>query len=125
MEYAGFWVRFAAYIIDAVILFVVGAIIWGFTDLSYAADRLVGWIIAVTYTVGFWTWRGQTPGKMALSVKIVRTDGRPVGPGKAILRYLGYYVSAIILLIGFFMIAFDSRKQGLHDKIAETYVVRV
>ena len=125
MEYAGFWVRFAAYIIDAVILFVVGALIWGFTDLSYAADCLVGWIIAVTYTVGFWTWRGQTPGKMALSVKIVRTDGRPVGPGKAILRYLGYYVSAIILLIGFFMIAFDSRKQGLHDKIAETYVVRV
>ncbi len=61
---------------------------------------------------------------MMMGVKIVKTDGSSIGIGKAILRYVGYYVSTIIIFIGYLMIAWDSRKQGLHDKIAGTLVIR-
>lgn len=121
MEYAGFWRRFGAYIIDAIIL---GVITQPFQLISAEAAGYIGGIISLVYIIGFWTWRGQTPGKMALGVRIIKTDGSPIGLGTAILRYIGYIVSAIILLIGYFMIAWDSKKQGLHDKIAGTYVVK-
>jgi len=118
--YAGFWIRFAAYIIDAVILNVISWILLVVTPLGVT---WVSTIITIVYFIGFWTWRGQTLGKMAVGVKIVKTDGSSIGIGRAILRYIGYLVSSIILCIGYLMIAGDSRKQGLHDKIAGTYVV--
>lgn len=80
--------------------------------------------IQLVYMIGFWTWKGQTPGKMAMGIRIVAADGGPIGLGRAIIRYLGFFVSAAILYLGFIMIAFDGRKQGLHDKIAGTFVVR-
>ena len=123
MEYAVFWRRFVAYIVDVIILGIVSGIllaIFGqYSTMSYSTN-----VIGIVYIIGFWTWRGQTPGKMALGVKIVQTDGSPIGFERSILRYIGYFVSAIILCIGFFMIAWDSKKQGLHDKIAGTYVVK-
>jgi uncharacterized RDD family membrane protein YckC len=148
MEYAGFWRRFVAYLIDFIILAIVqgplgafsgvlGALTGGFTEDTESAGAvmavaglqclvsLVSLAISLAYYIGFWAWRGQTPGKMAMGVKIVRTDGSPITVGTALLRYMGYIVSTLILFIGFIMIAFDSRKQGLHDKIANTYVVRV
>ena len=69
--------------------------------------------------------QGKTPGKMVMGVEIVKTDGSPIGFGRAILRYVGYIISSIILFIGFLMIAFDSKKQGLHDKIAGTCVIKI
>ena len=120
--YAGFWRRFFAYLVDGVILSIIGWI------MSYVPLYWTDWlalVISIIYVIGFWTWRGQTPGKMFLGVKIVKTDGSPIGIGRAILRYIGYFVSAIILLIGYLMIAWDNRKQGLHDKIAGTCVVEV
>ena len=69
--------------------------------------------------------RGQTLGKMICSIKVVKTDGKPVGLGYAALReIIGKWVSAIVLMIGFIMIAFDPQKQGLHDKIASTHVLK-
>ncbi len=150
LEYAGFWVRFGAGVIDILVLLGIYCIIlnivsWIAISFSMASafgsqpnnlaviQRLVSnpiiltvfGAVKVAYFVGFWTWRGQTPGKMVLGIKVIRTDSSPITLGYAFLRYLGYIVSAVILYIGFIWIAFDSRKQGIHDKIADTYVVKL
>jgi uncharacterized RDD family membrane protein YckC len=121
-EFGGFWRRFAAVLIDGIILSMFTV------PLSIFAPRVVYYCIAtplgLVYYIGFWTWKGQTPGKMVMGIKIIAADGGPIGLGRAIIRYLGFFVSAIILYLGFIMIAFDGRKQGLHDKIAGTFVVR-
>lgn len=77
------------------------------------------------YHVIFWSWRGGTPGQLALGIQVRReSDGRRIGLGTAILRYIGYLVSATLLYIGLIWVAFDRRKQGWHDKIAGTLVIR-
>jgi uncharacterized RDD family membrane protein YckC len=82
-------------------------------------------LVSIAYFVGFWAWRGQTPGMMLLGLRIARdADGTPPGLGRSILRYIGWVISAFVLFIGFIWIAFDSKKQGWHDKIAGTVVVR-
>ena len=153
-EYAGFWMRLGAFLIDGLILSVIG---WVMTAILFASgfalDQTIfgesagvltyststtarlsgiwltiwitGMVIEVLYFVGFWAWRGQTPGKIALGIKIIRADGSSLSWGGALLRYLGYIVSAVIIYIGFIWIAFDGRKQGIHDKIADTYVIRL
>ncbi len=73
----------------------------------------------------FWIYRQATPGKMLIHAKIVdaTTGGKP-STGQMIGRYFAYYVSTIPLCLGFLWIAFDERKQGWHDKLAGTLVVR-
>jgi len=124
LEYAGFWVRLGAGIIDLLILgLIVGIIAYVFA--SPIIWVTVGLLVSVAHFVGFWLWRGQTPGKMAVGIKVIRTDSSPLTWQCALLRYSGYIVSAMILFIGFIWIAFDSRKQGIHDRIANTYVVKL
>jgi len=82
-------------------------------------------ILAVTYSVGFVGRRGQTPGKMALRIKIIQTSGSEMTYGRAFLRWLGQIASSLILGTGYLMIAFSRNKQGLHDLIAQTYVIRL
>lgn len=90
----------------------------------YPAFGLVQ-VVSIAYFVGFWTWRGQTPGMMLLGLRVARdADGSPPGLARAILRYIGYILSWVLLFIGFIWVAFDSRKQGWHDKIAGTVVVK-
>lgn len=146
LEFAGFWRRLGAYFIDLIILSIgIGILssIWGLGLTSFwnigelfnlpewatlpfvALGSLLSLLIEAAYFVAFWVWRGQTPGKMALSMKLIRTDGSKITLGTALLRYLGYIVSTVIFFIGFIWIAFDSRKQGLHDKMADTYVVKI
>jgi uncharacterized RDD family membrane protein YckC len=150
LEFAGFWRRLAAFLIDIFALSVICSVIiltiapyhwfgfdglWGSSDvLNEPVWRAVPYVIAgnllsllvnIAYFVAFWVWRGQTPGKMLLGIKLVRQDASKVTIGVALLRYLGYIVSAAVLFIGFIWVALDSRKQGFHDKIAETYVVRI
>jgi len=67
---------------------------------------------------------GGTPGKLMLGLRIRNENGRFIGIPYAILRYLGKIVSTIIIGIGYLMIAWDKRKQGLHDKIAGTFVLK-
>lgn len=76
------------------------------------------------YYAGFWAWHGQTPGKMLLGLRIVRTNGQPLSFGRALLRFVGYLISGIALGLGYLWIVVDGRKQGWHDKIAGTFVVR-
>jgi uncharacterized RDD family membrane protein YckC len=124
LEYAGFWVRLGAGVIDLIILGFMGGVIL-FGSGSPGLFLIGGFVVSVAYFVGFWTWRGQTPGKMALGIKVIRTDSSPVKWRGALYRFLGYIVSVLTLFIGFIWVAFDGRKQGIHDKIADTYVVKL
>jgi uncharacterized RDD family membrane protein YckC len=124
LEYAGFWIRLGAGVIDLLVLGFIAGI------MAYFFPAPIIWItsgltISVAYLLGFWAWRGQTPGKMAVGVKIIRTDSSPIKWQCVLYRFLGYIVSVVTLFIGFIWVAFDSRKQGMHDKIADTYVVKL
>jgi len=139
-EPAGFGPRLLAYLVDAVILgvgatvvMVPVAVITGLLArkvpvlamLLSGVSYLLILALCIGYPVYFWGTRGATPGKKMLKLRVVRVDGvDPVGYGKAALRLVGYMVSGFILYIGFLMILFTERKQGLHDMIAGTLVVR-
>ena len=107
-EYAGFRRRFIAFCIDSILLAMVS---WGGANLLYF--------------ILMWTWKGQTLGQAVAKVKVIKLDGLPVDLRVATLRYLGYWGCILTLGIGFLWIIFDKKKQGLHDKLAETYVIRV
>jgi uncharacterized RDD family membrane protein YckC len=139
VRYAGFWIRLAAYILDAIFIAIIGSIICyilaivmvlviGGVDPSLSYDNigtLAGFVTGIIFYIGFWSWRGQTPGKMIVGIKIVRNDGSSINIGRAFLRLLGYVVSGLIIYVGYLMIAWDVKKQGLHDKIADTIVIKV
>ena len=122
VEYAGFWIRFASYIIDAIILFVVGIVLA--IAVGGTSGAVLQFAVGVVYTIGFWIAQGATPGKMAVGIRITTVDGGDIDFGRALLRYIGYIASAIILLIGYVMIGFTREKRGLHDYIAGTKVVQ-
>ena len=133
LEYAGFWLRFGAAVFDIFIVLLLLFVIYSLF-ITCAAEitqrrifimAVVAGIVAIVYFIGFWIWRGQTPGKMIAGIKIIRTDSSPIEWTHAVLRYFGYIVCFLTLTIGFIWIAFDERKQGLHDKIADTYVVKL
>lgn len=135
-NYAGFWVRLGAFMIDLVLICIISvpiivAIMRSSEWLAAGGYLIVGpyillgvlGSIGLVYFPSFWTWRGQTPGKMALGIKIIRTDGNPISFGRAILRYLGYLVCFLSVYIGFVVIAFQKQKRGVHDLIADTCVI--
>jgi len=139
---AGFWIRMIAAIVDSVLVTVVEVALGLLLGLATAhlgggpdglGQRMItiviwlfGTVLTVAYYVFFTGYCGQTPGKMALRIKVIRTNGTEIGYGKAALReVLGKFVSAILLGIGYLMVAFDPQKQGLHDKIADTYVIKI
>jgi uncharacterized RDD family membrane protein YckC len=134
VTYAGFWIRTAAALIDSVlILMVIVPLLraFGGPDFGLAGGQ-PGFLWAVTnyflpaiVVILFWVYRSATPGKMVLGLRIVdaTTGGKPSN-GQLIGRYLGYYVSTIPLLLGIFWVAVDRRKQGWHDKLAGTVVVK-
>lgn len=82
-------------------------------------------VIQLLYFTVFWSRRGGTPGQQLLGAQVRNeTDGSRITLKRAVLRYFGYIVSIWIIYIGFIWVAFDARKQGWHDKIAGTVVVR-
>lgn len=124
LEYAGFWIRLSAGLIDFLVLgIVVGTLYYFFrTPIVWLPSGLV---FSLAYWTTFWWWCGQTPGKMVLGIKVIQADGLPVGWQCALRRSWGYLVTALTLLAGFVMVVFDAKKQGVHDKIADTYVVKL
>jgi len=134
--YAGFWKRFAAFIIDGLILMVCGFIIGGFIDLVHefttgtsagagALGNLGGIILGWLYFAIMESSSTQgTLGKMALAIKVTNLSGNRISFGRATGRHFGKIISAFILLIGYLMVAFTSRKQGLHDMMAGCLVVK-
>ena len=133
--YVGFWARVGASIIDSILFLIIciplvhlvyGKDYWTSTDLIQGpADFLITWFLPAVAVILFWIYRQATPGKMAIGAKIVdaKTGGKP-STGQLIGRYLGYYVSTIPLGLGLIWVAFDARKQGWHDKLAGTLVVK-
>jgi uncharacterized RDD family membrane protein YckC len=82
----------------------------------------IGLVVA---TVLFWRFRGATPGKILVKARIVTAEGlAQPSTGRLIGRFLAYFVSILPAFLGFLWIAFDKRKQGWHDKIAGTVVIR-
>lgn len=135
LEYAGFWVRVWASIIDTVLLCVLvyplltaiyGRGYWNSTRLVHGPlDFLISWVLPAIVVVVFWVTKQATPGKIAISARIVDAKtGRNATTAQLVSRYLGYFVSTIPLCLGLFWVAFDPRKQGWHDKLAGTVVVR-
>ena len=156
LEYAGFWIRLAASLVDFLLLLAglyilycvisqsffwifpgINKVIDTFGDIARGAPVSAGliWLLAIVlliflagstvYFVVCWATAGQTVGKLSMSIKIIRTDSSPVDLRIAFIRFLGSLLCTATLGIGFIFIAFDSRKQGLHDRIADTYVVKL
>ena len=124
LEYAGFWIRLGAGAIDLMIIGSMAGILACIVATSFVW-LLLAWVISITYYVGFLTWRGQTPGKMIVGIKVIRTDKNPLTLRDSVVRYCGYLLSLFSFCAGFVIIAFDKKKQGFHDKIAGTYVVKL
>lgn len=129
-ELAGLVDRIAANIIDNVVLIIPIALV---QLLLYSSGEplpihLLNFIfmaIPVAYYWYFWTQKdGQTPGKFALGIRVIRANGMPMKDVDAIIRAIGYHVSAMLFGLGFIWALFDKKNQTWHDKIARTYVVR-
>lgn len=135
VEYAGFWIRVGASIIDSLLIMVITFPLlisiygWDYFGsekmISGPADFLISWILPFVAVVWFWMQRQATPGKAALSLRVLDADsGNNLTIGQSIGRYLGYFVATIPLGLGLLWVGFDRKKQGWHDKLANTVVVR-
>lgn len=129
LKYAGFWIRFAAYFIDAVILWIVNFAVMmlfmgGFTPTEPNIPVQVFMALAgIIYFVAMESSSRQgTLGKMAVGIRVGKANGEQISFINALGRYFSKIISALILFIGFMMAGWDSKKQALHDKIANTYV---
>lgn len=134
MDYAGFWIRVVAWIIDAILLSIVGTMIILFfggmaanpeTGASPIAT-LLQVVAGFLYMTLLWSSNMQgTLGQKVCGLQVVNSsDGARISFLRAASRYLGLIVACAILLIGVIMVAFTARKQGLHDMIAGTYVIK-
>lgn len=135
IEYGGFWIRTGAAIIDSILVAIVSApiltVFYG-TDYWLSEQRYQGvvdvslsYLFPVVAVLVFWIYKSATPGKMLTNLTIVdaKTGEKPT-TGQFIGRYLAYYVSIIPLLLGIIWVGIDKRKQGWHDKLAGTVVIR-
>lgn len=133
---AGFWIRVVAALVDGALVGIVsaavGAMIY-FLPLPQMFRLMMVYTISgalgLAYPLVFWATQGATPGKKMLGLVIVtaatKSTGGGIGWGTAILRALGYFLSSALLGLGYLLVAFTSQKQGLHDLIASTRVVRI
>lgn len=143
-NHGGFWLRVAAAIIDTIItqlgLTIIGVIIGIFVGIfmgaagspmgdiemvaggiGYAIGIIGQWLYFTIFEISGWM---ATPGKKILGLQVTDLNGQQIGFGRANGRYWGKIVSALILMIGFIMIAFTDKKQGLHDIMAGTLVIK-
>lgn len=143
LRYASFETRLVAFVLDMIVLFSVFLLFvavaglqlllrsdFGEVDPPDSAFCLAAIIVLIyffplfpLYFLALWVWRGQTVGKMAMAIKVVRRDGHRLGVGTALLRLVGYLFSTLLLFAGFLMIAFDRQRRALHDRLADTLVV--
>ncbi len=126
-EYAGFWRRLAAALVDTGLLMILFLIVLGPSYINasfWSLEGLVENSLSLIITVAFWVKLLATPGKLLMGCQVVDADStKPLTIRQGLLRYLGYYLSALPLGLGFLWIAWDKRKQGFHDKIANTVVL--
>jgi uncharacterized RDD family membrane protein YckC len=134
-QYAGFWIRFAATLIDVVVMIMViyiplsliyGEEYWLGQQSVYGFwDVLLGYVLPFVATIWFWLRFLGTPGKMALRLQVVdASSGEKMSTGQAIGRYFAYILAILPLFLGLIWVGIDRRKQGWHDKLAGTVVIR-
>jgi len=136
VKYVGFWLRTAASILDTILVvvctFPLLIAIYGFAYFDQSnggairgpAEVLISWIAPAVAVIAFWVLKQATPGKMVVGARVVDAKtGLSLSTGRAVGRYLAYFVSMLPLGLGLLWVAFDARKQGWHDKIAGTVVV--
>ena len=129
-ELAGLMPRFLAGIIDGflqafalVATMALIGLLWG--DGGEFALQFAALAVPIGYNWYFWTRRnGQTPGKFALGIQVVKADGSAISDIDAVIRAIGYQVSSLVFGLGYIWAIFDKNKQTWHDKLARTYVVR-
>lgn len=124
--YAGFWWRVMASIIDMVVIGLVSAVATPIFIIFGPLVAAAPIIVAAGYSILLESSQAQgTVGKMICRLKVADLQGQRLTPGKAAIRYVGKYVSALLLMIGYLLVFFTSKKQGLHDLMAGTVVVKV
>jgi uncharacterized RDD family membrane protein YckC len=149
VKYAGFWLRFVAFIIDVIVLGFIGFVVtvpfmaslpfsammhgrppmspgewvpwFGMVRRLFLIRFVINWLYYALFESSAWQ---ATLGKKALGLEVTDLEGRRITFARASGRFFGKILSTIILFIGFFMIGFTARKQGLHDILAGTLVVR-
>ena len=128
---AGFWIRFAAWFVDFVILQIVGQIMVVVMNLAFHGAQegqilagLLNLLLWSAYMIFFIGKFGASPGKMACRIEVIRADDSPMTFGRATGRFFAKILSILTLGIGCVMIAFDDDKRALHDRICDTRVVR-
>jgi uncharacterized RDD family membrane protein YckC len=132
-DYATFWQRALALLVDWLIVVVIampiivvafGAEYFSLDPVRRSGDLVIA-LLAGGLVVGFWRYCGATPGKLAVGIKIVdaSTGGAP-STGRLVIRLLCYLLSAAPLYLGFLWAVIDRRKQAWHDKIAGTVVIQ-
>jgi len=144
VQYAGFWRRFGAFVLDAILLnlamFAISLELPVYDTVEYGGQQgalgvafnfqynalgtlviiLIGWIY---YAVMESSAAQGTLGKLALKLAVTDLEGERIGFGRASGRYFAKFLSWITLLIGFFMAGFTQRRQALHDILAGTLVI--
>ncbi|MBI3485879.1 RDD family protein [Candidatus Daviesbacteria bacterium] len=129
-KYAGFGVRLVAALIDGLAIGIISTFVNGIFGGSFRHSGVVYYVPSILINIGYWVWyqnyAGQTFGKRVMHLKVVDQRGKTPSMGTLFIReIIGKWVSALILGIGYLMIIWDKKKQGLHDKIASTYVIYV
>ncbi len=135
ITYVGFWQRVLASLIDTAILALISAplmyLVYGEmhpqtdTFIIGYMDVIINYILPFVGVILFWIYKSATPGKMVIKAQIVdaKTGNKPTVK-QSVIRYLGYFVSTIPLGLGLMWVGWDKRKQGWHDKLANTIVVK-
>lgn len=135
LEYVGFWLRVWASLLDTVLVVAITvpilALVYGRRyflagNLVHGpADFVISWLLPALAIMVLWHTRRATPGKMAIGAWVVDAKtGNAPSVAQCVVRYLGYFVSTLPLFLGILWVGIDAKKQGWHDKLADTVVVR-
>ena len=153
-QYAGFVSRLVAFIIDIVIISIILITSSWFISTSINLFRLnnvfdslskqipfvnsirniifnpitaslVSLLVILSYNLFFWTFSGSSPGKSIMGIRIIPLNGKRISLWRGLLRYFGYYISAIPFGLGFLWIIIDNRRMAWHDKLSRTCVIYV
>ncbi len=138
LDLAGVGQRLASYLVDVVVLSIIYIALMFLFGVPIKEEAIAGgdfsttfyavYILITAIGIGYFTYffgKGQTPGMKLVEIKLIRADGvGPIGYKKGFFRWVGMEISGMVLLLGYIWILIDKKRQGWHDKIAGTYVVK-
>ena len=117
-QLVGFGPRFLAILIDSILLGIVAGILRAFNLAPLVS------LVDIAYYVYFWSTTGVTIGNRVMNIRVAKADGSPLDFTTGIIRYVGFVISVAVIFLGVLWVIWDPYKQGWHDKMAKTVVVR-